>query len=180
MMVIATTLNMRRWVEEFVNAYREEAFKLSDEEIEAFGEYSKEQLLSAGTQVEVLQFNSPDRLVLLFLFDKTKKDLQTTLTKLSWKNLNIFVACLSHKYAPLRFDPKEMFEMLSDTGNAAPKNMNYSINFITDVCCISFTRDVRIEALPIQCGLKIDSAPESCAKTIFHLNHTQAQDASTT
>lgn len=161
-------------------SYREEAFKISDEEIEAFGEYSKEQLLSIPCQVEAVQFNSPYRLVLLFVFDKTKKDLQITLTRLSWKNLNIFVACLLNKYALLRFDPKEVFEMLSNTGNAAPKNMNYSINFFTDVCCISFTRDVRIEALPIQCGLKIDSAPESCAKTIFHLNHSQAQDASIT
>jgi hypothetical protein len=30
-------LNVRKWIKAFVNAYREEAFKLSDEEIEAFG-----------------------------------------------------------------------------------------------------------------------------------------------
>jgi len=165
---------MRKWIKEFVTSYREEAFKLSAEEIEAFGEYSKEQLLSRPCQVEAVQFNSPYRLVLLFLFDKTKKDLQITLTRLSWKNLSILVTCLLNKYAQLKLDPKEMHRILSNTGKPAPKNTNYSIDCINDVCCLSFTRDVRIEALPIQCGLRTDSGPESVAKTIFHLNHSQA------
>jgi len=169
---------MRRWINEFVTSYREEAFRLSDEEIEAFGEYSKEQLLSRPCQIEVVQFNRPYRLVLLFLFDKTKKDLRITLTTLSWKSLNIFIICLLSRYWQLKIDPIEMHEILSNLCNIAPRYMNCSIDFIKNVCCLSFTRDVRIEALPIQCGLRTDSGPESIAKTIFHLNHSQAQDMS--
>lgn len=169
-------LNMREWIKEFVTSYREETFRLSDEEIEAFGEYSKEQLLRRSCQIEIVQLNNPYRLVLLFLFDKTKKDLQITLTSLSWKSLNIFIVCLLSKYSQLKLDPREMRKTLLSTCNIAPKNMDYSIGFIKDMCCLSFTRDVRIEALPIQCGLRTDSGPESVAKTIFHLNYSQAQD----
>jgi hypothetical protein len=169
---------MREWIKEFVASYREETFRLSDEEIEAFDEYAKEQLLRRPCQIEIVQLNNPYRLILLFLFDKTKKDLQIALTSLNWKNLNIFIVCLLNKYSQLKLDPREMSKILLSTCNIAPKNMNYSIDFTKNVCCLSFTRDVRMEALPIQYGLRTDSGPESIAKTIFHLNHGQAQDLS--
>jgi hypothetical protein len=166
---------VRKWIKEFVISYREEAFRLSDEEIEAFGEYSKEQLLSRPCQVEAVQFNSPYRLVLLFLFDRTKKDLQITLTRLNWKNLSILVVCLLNKYSHLKLDPKRMLKILSNSRNTAPDEMSHSIDFFKDVCCIYFIHDVRIEALPM---MQRDSGAESVAKTIFHLNHSQAQDTS--
>jgi hypothetical protein len=166
--------NMKKWINEFVVSYRGEAFWLPDEEIEAFGKYSKEQLLSAPCQIEALQFKNPYRLVLLFLFDKTKKDLQITLTKLNWKNLSIFVVCLLNKYSQLKLDPKELSRMLSNSQSTVPDGMSYSIGFFKDVCCIYFTHDVRIEAVPMMGN----SAPRSVAKTIFHLNHSQAQDMS--
>jgi hypothetical protein len=167
--------NMKKWTNEFVVAYREEAFRLSDEEVEAFGEYSKEQLLSGPCQVEVLLFDNPYRQVLLFLFDKTKKDLQITLTKLNWKSINIFIVCLLSKYSHLKFDPNQMSKILSNIKDTAPDQMSYSIDFFKDACCIYFTHDVRIEALPM---MQRGSSPESVAKTIFHLNHSQVQDMS--
>jgi hypothetical protein len=166
---------MRKWIKEFVTSYREEAFRLSDEEIKAFGEFAKEQLLSIPCQVEAVHFSSPYRLVLLFLSDKTKKDLQITLTRLNWKNLSILVVCLLNKYSHLKLDPKQMSKILSNSRNTAPDEMSYSIDFFKDVCCIYFTHDVRIEALPM---MQRDSGPESVAKVIFHLNHTQVQDIS--
>jgi len=166
---------MREWIKKFVTSYREEAFRLTDEEIETFGEYPKEQLLSSPCQVEAVQLSNPYRLVLLFFFDKTRKDLQTTLTRVSWKNLSILVACLLNKYSHLKLDPKQMSKILSNNRNTAPDEMSYSIDFFKDACCIYFTHDVRIEALPM---MQRDSGPESVAKTIFHLNHSQAQDMS--
>ena len=114
-------VQLKKYVADFVHAYRDHVDRLQEKEKEFFGEYVDEQVLRKPCQVEVIEFDDPYRLVWLFLLDKTKPDLMISVLKQKWKNLSVLVAEFGAKYSELQLDLKRIYRIFE------PKYHDYSL-----------------------------------------------------
>lgn len=169
-------LRLREWILAFVDAFRKEADKLTEEEREFFGDYIKEQVLDQPCQVEALQFRDPYRLVLVFLFDETLKDLMITIHNANWSDLSAVETMLRYKYSKLELNMGSIVRTLASFRKTNMDEADYGINFSRNICYMAFSHEVRIEALRMPWALEHNSSPQVIAKTIFHINCCQAQD----
>jgi len=165
---------MRDYVATFVRVYREQAAQLQENEKAFFGEYIGEQILSEPSQVEVIEFGDPYRLIWLFLFDKTKPDLMISVHKQKWQNLSVLVAEFGVKHSQLQLDLRLMYKILQNFRDMNTDNI-YSLDVIENAFFICFPHDVRLGGFWPRV-LKGDSSPQAVAEAIFYLNYAQSWD----
>ena len=103
-------------------------------------------MLTKPCQVEVIQFGKP--YLLVFFFDRTKHDFIIRIYQEKWKNLDVLVKKLIRKYSSLKLRRKKLFKMLLRCRHYK-RGIVYSIDWIKDVCCISFTHDPRVKGSPL-------------------------------
>lgn len=131
-------LEWEQWIKTFIYTYRNEANQLSREHKSFFGEHIDEQCLLQPCQVEVLEFDSPYRLVLLFIL-KTEPDLKVTFRKTNWRNINAVVEQLTHKYEL----PDDLFTMLRDFRDLRTTELNFAVDAFKHVMAVCFPNDIR-------------------------------------
>ena len=132
------------WVFFFVHAFRNESSKSSPREKRYLEPLVREQTLAKPCQVEVIQFNEPLRVNLLFLLDRTKPDLQISTHQESWQNLNEIIEKLVRKYFALNLNQRELLLMFERCRNCDDK-ITFGIDFVKNLCTIYFTHDPRIK-----------------------------------
>lgn len=169
-------LRLREWILAFVNAYREEANRLTEEERKFFGDYVKEQVLDRSCQIEALQFRNPYRLILVFLFDETLKDCMIATHNANWSDLSAVETMLRYKYSKLELTMGSIVRTLASFRKTSMDKADYGIDFSRNICYMAFSHEVRIEALRMPWALEHNSSPQAIAKTIFHINCCQAWD----
>lgn len=168
-------LRLTDWVFAFVHGFRYEAEKLTQDEAKCLEPYIEEQMLTKPCQVEVIQFNKPYRLALVFFFNKAKRDLLIHVCQEKWYNLDAMVKKLLDKHRELQLNYEDLHRLL-ESCRSYPDTSIYAIDFITHVCCICFTRDVRMKGSVFPWRLDYITGAQAIAETVFHLNLCQAQD----
>ncbi|MBN1244302.1 hypothetical protein JXA31_01760 [Candidatus Bathyarchaeota archaeon] len=161
------------WVFAFLQGFRFEYSKISEQEKRFLEPFLKEQTLTRHCQVEIVQFTNPDRIVLLFFFDSTKKDLLIDIHKSNWSNLDLTVEMLIAKYPTLKIQRADLWELISRCKDIKPSAI-YSIHFVDNICCISFARDPRKKGSLFPWSFNYINDPQQLAEVIFNLNLNQA------
>ena len=168
-------LHLKDYVVTFVRVYRDQVNKLQDGEKAFFGKYVEEQTLNEPCQVEVVGFDEPCRLALIFLLDKSKPDLVISIHKGDWKNTDNIIEKLRTKYSELKLNRSEMQRMLSCFRDMNSKCI-YSLDAVKGALGICFTFNVCINEWPFVRWLGAETAPKEVAKIVFGLNRSQAVD----
>jgi hypothetical protein len=167
-------LSLVDWVFAFTHGYRYEASKLKIGETKCFEPYMKECMLTKPCQVEVVKFNKPDRIALLFLFDTTKLDLLINIRQGKWNKLGLTMKSLCKEYPSLQIDPKELRKLLVRC-RYYPNESIFAIDYTSNVCLICFTHDPRVHGSPFPWKLSYITDPQEMAETVFNLNLQQAE-----
>jgi len=112
---------------------------------------------------------------MLFFFDETKRDLSISIFKEEWANLDEAVWRMCNKYSALHLSPGNLYKLIKRC-RGYPEESVYSLDFVTNVCCICLSHDPREKASPFPWDLSYISDPQKMAEMIFNLNLCQAQD----
>jgi hypothetical protein len=161
------------WVFAFIHGYRYEVNKLKTGEIGCFEPYVRENTLTKPCQVEVVEFNKPYRVVLIFFFDKTDIDLRINVQQGEWNKLDSVIMNLCERYPLLQINPKELGKILVRCCRC-PNESIFSLDFMSNVFLICFTHDPRVHGSPFPWKLNYTVNPQEMAQTILDLNLQQA------
>ena len=160
--------NWREYVIAFVDAYREEATQLSEQEKEVFKPCVMEETLEEPCQIEVIEFQDPFGVGWFFIRDENKRDLLFSIHRINWKNTQI-IEKLNSKYPSLQIH-NHLHQIFNQHRKCKDEDILYSLDARPNILAIFFPRDVRKEGIP---KITTNSDPGEVAEAIFHLNHGQ-------
>jgi hypothetical protein len=166
-------IRLTDWVFAFVHGYRYESNKLDPEETKCFVPFVQENLLSMPGQMEVVVFNKPFRIVLLYFLDKTKLDLLIRIQQRKWTDIITLTKQLQEKHCSLQLKREELAKLLQRCRCNSKKSL-FAIDFARNVFAICFNHDPRVKVSPYPWELSYINGPQEMAELIFHLNIDQA------
>lgn len=168
------------WVFAFMQEFRYEASKLEPYEKEWLKPYVKEQIMQKPCQAEVLKFDNPYCLVLLFFFDSTKQDLLIKIHRKKWATLDATVAMFLDKYSTLNLNSEDVYRLIvsakDDMGGG--RKFLYGLDGLNNVGCIYFPHNVLVKTSRFPTELGDLSDPRRMAEWIFNTNLGQASSYS--
>jgi len=173
-------LDLKDFVSRFVDAYRGPAELLLTEQAKAYlskHKYGRELILAKPCQVEAFEFNDPYRsyrLILVFLFDKTKPDLTVSINSVD--STSIAIDLLKAKYPELQLDSDRTAQMLERFVKVG-LDVGFSWDVYENVLGICFPYDPRLGDNQISRSLMADAHTlEKLARTIFYTISGQADE----
>jgi hypothetical protein len=168
-------LGLKDFVTRFVCACRRSVEWLTEQQKACLGRYRNELTLAKPCQIEVFEPCDPTlpyRLIMIFLFDKTKPDLIISVN--SMDSAKVATDLLKVKYSGLRLNYERITEMI-ESFSKLRLDIGYSWTVYENVFGICFPYDPRLKDNPVaQYLIGEANSIEKFARTIFASIYSQA------